>query len=62
MIEILKDNEVIRELIPEEGQENDLLNRAKLDAEIMNRDLDGEFSARIKPEVIPEEIIPDEPA
>jgi hypothetical protein len=55
MIEILKDDLVIRELIPELGNEADLLKRAKLDAEIMNRDLDGVFSARIKPEEVPSE-------
>lgn len=47
MIQILKDNEVIREMEDEQG----LLERAKLDAQVMTRDLDGEYSARIKPEV-----------
>lgn len=46
IVQILKDNEVIREI---EDNDETLLKRAKLDAEIMNRDLDGEFSAREKP-------------
>lgn len=46
VIEILQDGEVIREITATEGKESDLLKRAKLDAEIMNRDLDGVFLAQ----------------
>ena len=62
IVQILNGEEVIREI--DENSET-LLNRARLDAEVMNRELDGEFSARFTPEIIPERIrkvIPDEPA
>lgn len=54
IVQILKGEKVIREI--EEDNET-LLSRAKLDAEVMSRDLTGEYSAREKPE----EVI-DEPA
>ena len=53
MIQILKGEEVIREM--EDSNEQDLLKRAKIDAELMSRDQEGEFSARIKPEGLPKE-------
>lgn len=46
IVQILNGEEVIREI---DDTDETLLKRAKLDAEIMNRDLDGEFSAREKP-------------
>lgn len=54
IVQILKNDEIIRE-IDEESET--ILHRAKLDAEVMSRDLTGEYSAREKPE----EVI-DEPA
>lgn len=57
IVQILKGEEVIREI---EDDNPSILQRAKLDAEVMTRDLDGEYSAREKPN---EEIIdPDIPA
>jgi len=64
-IEILKDGEIIRSIEETDEMAASLLGRAKLDSEVMNRDLDGEFSARFTPEIIPEiitKLIPDEPA
>lgn len=54
-VEILKDEEIIRSMDCEDSESNNLLSRAKLDASVMTRDLDGEYIARIKDE----EIIPD---
>jgi len=63
IVEILKDSEVIRSMEIEEAESSSLLSRAKLDAQVMTRDNDGDYSARFKPEPveIPEEV-PDEPA
>lgn len=44
MIQILKDNEVFLEV---EGDE--LLSKARTRAELLTRDNEGEFTARIKP-------------
>jgi len=60
IVEILKDSEVIRSMVTEEAESNSLLSRAKLDAQVMTRDNDGDYSARFKPE--PVEEVPDEPA
>ena len=46
IVQILKGETVIREI---EDDSETLLSRAKLDAEIMSRDLDGDYSAREKP-------------
>ena len=52
IVQILKGETVIREI---EDDSETLLSRAKLDSEIMTRDLTGDYSAREKPnEVIPE--------
>jgi len=52
IVQILNGEEVIREI--DENSET-ILSRAKLDAEIMSRDLDDEYSAREKPEEVPDE-------
>jgi aspartokinase-like uncharacterized kinase len=55
-IEILKDEEIIRSIDCVDEQSQNLLKRAKLDATVMTRDLDGNYIARIKNEEV---IIPD---
>ena len=50
-IQILKGETVIREI---EDDSETLLSRAKLDSEIMTRDLTGDYSAREKPEEVAE--------
>ena len=40
--------EVVKEYTCEDGEEDSLLFRAKLTAEIYSRDKDGDFEARIK--------------
>ena len=40
--------EIVKEYTCEDGEENGLLSRARLTAELYSRDRDGEFKARIK--------------
>lgn len=56
MIQILKDGEVYREI--ETDDEQAMLRRARLRAELLSRDNDGTFTARVKPvEVVEEEVV-----
>ena len=49
MIQILKDKEIYLEVETTEETEQDLLRKAKVRAELLTRDNEGDFSARIKP-------------
>lgn len=51
-IEILNSEEIIRSMECEDSESDNLLSRAKLDAEVMTRDSDEEYIARIKNEEI----------
>ena len=46
IVQILKGEEIIRTI---DDDSPDILKRAKLDAELMSRDLDGDYTAREKP-------------
>ncbi len=59
MIQILKDSEIYKEFDVSETEEQTMLRKAKLRAELLTRDNDGDFSARIKPV---EPVEPDETA
>ena len=49
MIQILKDDELYFEVESTEATEQDLLRKARTRSELLTRDNEGEFSARIKP-------------
>ena len=49
MIQILKDKDIFLEVETTEETEQDLLRKARTRAELLTRDNEGEFSARIKP-------------
>lgn len=57
-VEILKDVEIIRSIECEDHEADNLLSRARLDASVMTRDKEGNFTARFKPDPIEE--VPDE--
>ena len=54
-IEILKDTEIFKSFECEESESANLLKRARGRAEMLTRDNDGDFTARVKPEEVPEE-------
>jgi hypothetical protein len=49
MIQILKNDELFFEVENTEENEQDLLRKANVRAELLTRDNDGEFTARVKP-------------
>ena len=49
MIQILKDKEIFLEVETTEETEQELLSKARTRSELLTRDNEGEFSARIKP-------------
>jgi hypothetical protein len=49
MIQILKDNEIYTEVETTMEEESEVLSKANLTAELLNRDKVGEFVARVKP-------------
>ena len=49
MIQILRDKDIFLEVETTEETEQDLLRKARVRAELLTRDNEGEFSARIKP-------------
>ena len=52
MIQILKDDELYLEVESTEETEQELLRKARTRAELLTRDNDGEFTARVKPEEV----------
>lgn len=54
MIQILKGEEIYLEVDSSEKTEQDLLRKARTRAELLTRDNEWDFTARIKPEEVPE--------